>query len=475
MKTYDKFYINGQWASPAGNETLDVINPATEEVCGVVPMGAAADIDAAVAAAKEAFPSWSALSAEDRAQYLDKIGEIIQRRMGEFANTICEEMGMPLPMATAIQVGMPMANFGNYARIARTYEFDHAQGKTQIVKEPIGVCGFITPWNFPLHQIVAKVAPALAAGCTMVVKPTEMAPLCAFMLCEVFEEAEVPAGVFNLVNGLGPIVGEALAAHPDVDMISFTGSTRAGKRVAELAAQTVKRVTQELGGKSPNILLVDDDFPTAVAAGLQGCYLNSGQTCSAPTRMLVPRDRQKEAIAIAKETVESLNFNDPKAEGTTHGPIVHAAQFEKVRDLIKQGIEEGATLVTGGADRPEGLEKGYFVQPTVFADVRNDMKIAQEEIFGPVLSIIPYDDEAQAIKIANDSIYGLAGGVWSGDKDRAIRVARQMRTGQVAINDAGFDINAPFGGYKQSGNGRELGEFGIEEYLETKALLGFNS
>ena len=377
---------------------------------------------------------------------------------------------MPLPMAAAVQVGMPMANFANYARIAREFKFEKAQGGTQIVREPIGVCGFITPWNFPLHQIVAKVAPALAAGCTMVVKPTEMAPLCAFMLAEVFDEAKVPAGVFNLVNGLGPIVGEAIAAHPDVDMVSFTGSTRAGKRVAELASQTVKRVTQELGGKSANIILDDADFPKAVAAGVQGCYMNSGQTCSAPTRMLVPKERQAEAVAIAKATAEALNFNDPKAAGTTHGPIVHRAQWEKVKDLINVGIKEGATLVTGGADRPAGVDKGFFVKPTVFCDVSNDMTIAQEEIFGPVLSIIPYED---AVRIANDSIYGLGGCVW-GSKERAVKVARQMRTGQVTINEAGFDINAPFGGYKQSGNGRELGEFGIEEYLETKALIGYN-
>jgi aldehyde dehydrogenase (NAD+) len=471
---YDKFYINGEWVSPAGNETLDVINPATEEPCGSVPMGAAADVDAAVAAAKAAFPGWAALSADERAGYLDKIAEIMTRRHGEFADVVCQEMGMPLPMAGAVQVGMPMANFANYARIAREFEYEKAQGGTQIVKEPIGVCGFITPWNYPLHQIVAKVAPALAAGCTMVVKPTEMAPLCAFMLAEVFDEAGVPAGVFNLVNGLGPIVGEAIAAHPDVDMVSFTGSTRAGKRVAELASQTVKRVTQELGGKSANVVLDDADFAKAIPAGVMGCYMNSGQTCSAPTRMLVPRERQEEAVQIAKATAEALKFGDPKGEGTTHGPIVHAAQYEKVKELIGLGVKEGANLVTGGAERPEGVDKGYFVKPTVFSDVTNDMTIAQEEIFGPVLSIIPYDSEEEAVQIANDSIYGLAGCVWSGDKDRAINVARQMRTGQVTINEAGFDINAPFGGYKQSGNGRELGEFGMDEYMEIKALLGYN-
>ena len=474
MNTFQHFYINGEWVSPAGNEVLDVINPATEEPCGRVPLGAAEDVDAAVRAAKAAFPAWSAKSPEERAEYLDKIGALLRERAGAFAQTISQEMGMPIALSGAIQVGMPMANFGNYARIAREYEWESARGSTQIVREPIGVCGFITPWNFPLHQVVAKVAPAMAAGCTMVLKPSEMSPLCSFMLAEVMHEAGVPAGVFNLVNGYGPIVGEAIAAHEDVDMVSFTGSTRAGKRVAELGAQTVKRVTQELGGKSANIILDDADLETAVSAGVQASYLNSGQTCSAPTRMLVPRSKQDEAAEIAKRTAESLKFGDPFGEGSTHGPIVHEAQWEKVKGLIGKGVEEGARLVTGGAERPEGVDKGYFVKPTVFADVSNDMSIAREEIFGPVLSIIPYDDEDEAVEIANDTIYGLAGCVWSGDRARAVNVARQVRAGQVTVNEAGFDINAPFGGYKQSGNGRELGEFGIEEYLETKAVLGHN-
>ncbi len=475
MRTFEHFYIGGQWVSPAGNEMLDVINPATEQTCGRVPLGVAEDVDAAVKAAREAFPSWSAKSADERAGYLEKIGGLLRERAADFAATITSEMGMPLKLSGAIQVGMPMANFGNYARIAREYEWETSRGPTQIVKEPIGVCGFITPWNFPLHQVVAKVAPAMAAGCTMVLKPSEMSPLCSFMLAELMREADVPAGVFNLVNGYGPVVGEAIAAHPEVDMVSFTGSTRAGKRVAELGARTVKRVTQELGGKSANIILDDADFDTAVSAGVQACYLNSGQTCSAPTRMLVPRSRQEEAAGIAKQTAESLQFGDPLGQTSTHGPIVHSAQWEKVKDLIVKGVEEGATLVTGGAERPEGVDKGYFVKPTVFADVSNDMSIAKEEIFGPVLSIIPYEDEAEAVAIANDTVYGLAGCVWSGDQERANRVARQVRAGQVTINEAGFDINAPFGGYKQSGNGRELGEFGIEEYLETKALLGHNA
>ncbi len=474
MKTFDKFYINGQWVSPAGNESWDVINPATEDTAGRVPMGAPADVDAAVAAAKNAFESWSTLSADERAGYLEKIAGIMQRRAGEFAELITQEMGMPLKLSGMIQVGMPMASFANNARIGREYKYEYPLGKTQIVREPIGVCAFITPWNYPLHQVAAKVAPAMAAGCTMVVKPSEMAPLSAFLLAEVFDEAGVPAGVFNLVNGLGPIVGEAMASHPDVDMVSFTGSTRAGKRVAELASASVKRVTQELGGKSANIILDDADFPTAVAGGVQGCYANSGQTCSAPTRMLVPKERQAEAMEIAKQTAESLKFADPFDETTTHGPIVHQAQYEKVKTMIEKGVQEGATLVTGGTDRPPGIEKGYFIKPTIFADVRNDMTIAQEEIFGPVLSIIPYEDEEEAVRIANDSIYGLGGCVWSGDRDHAVRVGKRIRTGQVEINGGGFDINAPFGGYKQSGNGRELGEFGIEEYLETKALIGAN-
>ena len=475
MKTFEHFYIGGAWMSPAGNEMLEVINPATEEPCGRVPLGAAEDVDAAVRAAREAFPSWSAKSPIERAEYLDKVGALLAARAGDFAQTITAEMGMPLKLSGAIQVGIPMANFGNYARIAREFEWEISHGSTQIVKEAIGVCGFITPWNFPLHQVVAKVAPAMAAGCTMVLKPSEMSPLCSFMLAELMHEAGVPAGVFNLVNGYGPVVGEAIAAHPAVDMVSFTGSTRAGKRVAELASQTVKRVTQELGGKSANIILEDADFQTAVPAGVQACYLNSGQTCSAPTRMLVPRSRHEEAAQIAKRTAESLHFGDPTGQTSTHGPIVHSAQWEKVKDLIGKGVEEGATLVTGGAERPDGVDKGYFVKPTVFANVSNDMSIAREEIFGPVLSIIPYEDEDEAVEIANDTVYGLAGCVWSGDRERAARVARQVRAGQVTINEAGFDINAPFGGYKQSGNGRELGEFGIEEYLETKALLGHNA
>ena len=470
IKAHDKLYINGQWVEPAGTGRLDVINSTTEEVMGRIPEGTPADADRAVAAARAAFDSWSQLAAGERAAYLQQIAERLQARQSEIAAIIASEVGMPLPLATAVQAGLPAMVCGSYARLLGDYQFEEQIGNSLVVKEPVGVVGCITPWNYPLHQVVAKVAPALAAGCTVVLKPSEVAPLTAFVLAEICDEVGLPAGVFNLVTGLGPVVGEAMVANPDVDMVSFTGSTRAGRRVSELAAHTVKRVALELGGKSASIVLDDADFEKAVRSSVSNCYFNSGQTCSAHTRLLVPRDKQDEAARIAKETAEGFTVGDPREGRAKLGPLVSETQRERVRHYINKGIEEGARLVTGGADAPEGLEKGYFVRPTVFADVRDDMTIAQEEIFGPVLSIIPYEDEDDAVRIANGTIYGLAGGVWSNDVERAKRVARRLRTGQVDINGGKYNPLAPFGGYKQSGNGRELGRYGLEEYLEVKSL-----
>ena len=466
----EKLYVNGEWVEPAGKGMLDVINSTTEEVMGRVPEGNAEDINRAVAAARAAFDSWSATSAAERASFLQKISAGLVARQSEIAGIIASEVGMPLPLATMVQAGMPAMVMGSYAKLLGDYSFEEQIGNSLVVKESVGVIGCITPWNYPLHQVVAKVAPALAAGCTVVLKPSEVAPLTAFILAEIVDDAGLPAGVFNLVTGLGAVVGEALASHPDVDMISFTGSTRAGKRVSELAAQTVKRVALELGGKSANIILDDADLDKAVRGGVNNCYFNSGQTCSAHTRMLVPKERHDEAVRIAKEAAESFTVGDPREGKAKLGPLVSAVQRDRVRSYIKKGIEEGATLVTGGVEAPEGLDRGYFMQPTVFANVRNDMTIAREEIFGPVLSIIPYDDEDDAVRIANDTVYGLAGGVWSSDIERAKRVARRLRTGQVDINGGKFNAFAPFGGYKQSGNGREMGRYGLEEFLETKSL-----
>lgn len=470
MQVYDKIYINGAWVQSTGRGKIDVINAATEEVMGAAPEGTAEDVETAVAAAKAAFPAWSATTPAERAAYLEQIAAGLSARSEEIARTITGEVGMPLKLSKSIQAGLPALTATNYAKIVRELQFEDRVGNSLVVREPVGVVGCITPWNYPLHQVLGKVAPALAAGCTVVLKPSEVAPLTAFILAEIVDSVQLPAGVFNLVSGSGPVIGEAIAAHPDVDMVSFTGSTRAGKRVSELAVRTVKRVALELGGKSANVILSDADLQKAVTAGVSDCYLNSGQTCSALTRMLVPRARHDEAVAIAKAAAERFTVGDPCSESTKLGPLVSATQRERVRSYIRKGVEEGATLVTGGAEPPEGLSKGYFVKPTVFANVRNDMTIAQEEIFGPVLSIIPYDDEDDAIRIANDTVYGLGGAVWSGDAEHAKAVARRLRTGQVAINGGRYNPLAPFGGYKQSGHGREFGTYGLEEYLQIKAL-----
>ena len=471
IKVHDKLYINGQWVTPSGAGMIDVINSTTEEVMGSVPEGSPEDVNAAVAAAKAAFGKWSSTAPEERARYLQLISDRLNMRKDEIAAVIAAEVGMPLPLATAVQAGMPAAVMGSYAKMLGEFKFEEQIGNAVIAKEPVGVVGCITPWNFPLHQVVCKVAPALAAGCAIVLKPSEVAPLTAFILAEICDDVGLPAGVFNLVTGYGPVVGEEMASHPGVDMISFTGSTRAGKRVSELAANTIKRVSLELGGKSANIILDDADFEKAVKSGVGNCYFNSGQTCSALTRMLAPRSRYDEVVEIAKKAAEGFTVGDPREGKAKLGPLVSATQRERVVNYIKKGIEEGAKLVTGGPEMPEGITNGYFVRPTVFADVDNKMTIAQEEIFGPVLSIIPYEDEDDAVRIANDTIYGLAGGVWSGDPERAKRVARRLRTGQVEINGGKFNPMAPFGGYKQSGNGRELGKYGLEEYLEVKAML----
>jgi aldehyde dehydrogenase (NAD+) len=469
--TYDKLYIDGAWVPSTGDETIDVVNAATEEVMGRIPAGTADDVDKAVAAARRAFPEWSSKPVEERAKFVQLLAEGLAARSDEIAEVISQEVGMPVFWSKLIQAGLPQAVMGSYVDIAKNFAWEEQIGNSLVVKEPIGVVGCITPWNYPLHQIVAKVAPALAAGCTVVLKPSEVAPLNAFILAEIADSAGLPPGVFNLVSGRGTEVGEAMAAHPDVDMISFTGSTRAGKRVSEVAAATVKRVALELGGKSPFIVLPGADIEPAVNAGLGSCYMNAGQTCIAWTRMLVPRAQHDEIVEKVKTAAETFALGDPSDESHMGlGPLISDAQRERVRSYIRKGIEEGATLVTGGPDQPEGFEKGYYVKPTVFANVRNDMTIAQEEIFGPVLAIIPYDDEEDAIRIANDTIYGLHAGVFGPDEESATRVARRIQAGQVDINGQKFNPLAPFGGYKQSGKGRELGPFGLEEFLQTKSL-----
>jgi aldehyde dehydrogenase (NAD+) len=473
MTEHLEFYIDGRWVPPAGQaKTLDVVNPATEQAVARISAGTPADVDRAVAAARRAFETYGRSSREERIALLERIAAVYEKRLGEIAETISEEMGAPMPLARAAQAPAGLAHVKQTLGVLKDYPFSESKGTTRILREPVGVCGLITPWNWPMNQIMCKVAPALAAGCTMVLKPSEIAPLSGIMTAQVLHEAAVPAGVFNLVNGEGPVVGAAMAAHPGIDMMSFTGSTRAGTQVAKAAADTVKRVAQELGGKSANILLDDADFGRMVKHGVRACFNNSGQSCNAPTRMLVPRARLAEAAAIAKETAEATVVGDPRGEKTNLGPVAGKAQFEKVQKLIEKGIAEGADLVTGGTGRPPGLDRGYYIRPTVFSNVRNDMTIAREEIFGPVLCIIPYDTEDDAVRIANDTPYGLSGYVSSGDPERAFRVASRLRTGNVHLNGATVDYAAPFGGYKQSGNGREWGEFGFEEFLEVKAVMG---
>ncbi|MDA9623608.1 aldehyde dehydrogenase family protein [Rhodobiaceae bacterium] len=474
MKECVQFYINGEWIDPVDPQHLDVINPATEESIAKIAMGNSEDVNKAVAAAKNAFESFSQTSKEERLALMGKILEVYQSRYDEIAETISSEMGAPLWLSKAAQAATGAGHFATFMEILKNYDFVEDKGTTRLRKEPVGVCGLITPWNWPINQIACKVAPALAAGCTMILKPSEVSPLNAILFAEVLDEAGVPAGVFNLVNGDGMNVGEAMSSHPDIDMMSFTGSTRAGIAVAKASADSVKRVAQELGGKSANIILDDADFNKSVAGGVGSVFTNSGQSCNAPTRMLVPADRQEEAVAIAKATAEATVVGNPVdvAPGGM-GPVVSEVQFNKIQGLIEKGIEEGATLVAGGPGKPEGLNAGYFVKPTVFSDVSNDMTIAREEIFGPVLSILPYKDEDDALSIANDTEYGLSGYV-SGSQEKAQKFAEKIRSGNVHVNGAGPDFTAPFGGYKKSGNGREWGELGFEEFLEIKAILGYN-
>jgi aldehyde dehydrogenase (NAD+) len=471
MRDYVKFYIDGQWVDPVEPRTLDVENPAIEQVSGKISLGSAADVDKAVVAARRAFASWSQSSREDRLELLQAILTEYQKRAGDLAEAVNEEMGAPPSLASGPHIQLGLGHLATAIEVLKNYPFEEQHGATLMIREPIGVCGLITPWNWPLNQIAVKVYPALATGCTMILKPSEVAPYSAYIFTEILDAAGVPAGVYNLVNGDGAGVGVALASHPDIDMVSFTGSTRAGVDVATNAAPTVKRVTQELGGKSPNVVLDDSGFADSVRAGVVNMMVNSGQSCNAPSRMLVPNSRMQQAITIVCEVAEQVKVGSPD-DATAIGPVASKAQFDKVQRLIQQGIDEGATAVTGGLGRPAELDTGYYVKPTVFANVNNDMTIAREEIFGPVLCILGYDDLNQAVEIANDTDYGLAGFVSAADLDRAREVARRIRAGWVTINHA-FDMKAPFGGYKRSGNGREWSELGFGEYLEVKSTLGY--
>ncbi len=468
-----KFYIDGAWVDPVGTGTLDVVDPATEQAFATIAMGSAEDAERAIKAARAAFASFSATTKEERLALLERILAILVRRRDELGDLISREMGAPLEMARSQQAGIGIAHFKETIRALRGFEFEQMQGSTRIIREPVGVIGMITPWNWPINQIACKVAPALATGCTMVLKPSEIAPLNAIVFAEILDEAGVPKGVFNLVHGDGPTVGSVLASHPEIDMVSFTGSTRAGISVAQAAAPTVKRVHQELGGKSPNIILRSADFTEAVRAGLRKCFDNSGQSCNAPTRLLVPQERMDEAVSIAVDTAKHVTVGAPGDPETTIGPVVSQMQFDKIQGLIRKGIEEGADLVIGGPDRPANLNAGYYVRPTVFARVTNDMTIAREEIFGPVLAIIGYDGVDEAVEIANDTPYGLASYI-QGELEEARALSRRLRTGIVRLNNSAWDGAAPFGGYKQSGNGREYGTFGLHEFTEIKGVVGYD-